>query len=475
MAKYKYASDFSLKKVTIEEVGGGKTFDITDLVVRYDYFENIYMPTVSGKLQLVDKGNNLIASLPIQGFEKVQIELEASDEETYEYDFRVYKVSNRFGADRFQTYTLHLISEEALINEGIRVSSTLKGKADQIVADLLLENLKTKKEVFTDASLYNVIFNPGKKTPFSIIDSLRIKTVSDKSKNTVQTKSKDPKFNKSGEKTEASSVLPDTDSADYSKVKGSAGYFFYENRTGYHYRSMDLLMTLDDGSTPVAKYFQENDQVGGPPNRKILEIDFAQEIDILTKLRMGAYSSIICYYNYSTGRYEEYVYSLKDSYEKQGHLGSQKGLSYGQKELSKFPTRVMSVLIDHETWYNETDIASPEKADGSKGKTTEFPDFQKYYLSQSISRSNSLNLQTVKITVTGNPSIKVGDKVEIVIPNQVPEKEKVKEPVDEEHSGIYLVTELNHAFSPKQIKSNTYLVLTRDSYGSPDAASKVKT
>ena len=77
--------------------------------------------------------------------------------------------------------------------------------------------------------------------------------------------------------------------------------------------------------------------------------------------------------------------------------------------------------------------------------------------------------------MTGNPAIKVGDKVEIAIPNQVPEKEKNRNPYDEEHSGIYLVTELNHAFSPKQIKSNTYLVLTRDSYGSPDAASKVKT
>ncbi|MGA1746012.1 MAG: hypothetical protein ACO4A4_08855, partial [Ilumatobacteraceae bacterium] len=116
----------------------------------------------------------------------------------------------------------------------------------------------------------------------------------------------------------------------------------------------------------------------------------------------------------------------------------------------------------------------PEERDGANGKTSGFPDFQKYYISQSISRYNSLENQKVNITVTGNPELKVGDKIEILIPNQIPTANRAQKLYDDEHSGTYLISEVNHAFDPKDQKCTTYLVLIRDSYGRQDSASKVK-
>ncbi len=465
-----YASSFILKRAQIYKVNSSQSYDITDLVVRFDYFESITMPTVSARLDMVDSGANLISSLPIQGFEKVVIELEDYLNETHEYEFRVYKIDNRFASDRFQKYTLGLVSLESLLNEGVRISKTLKGKPDEIVKELLEENLKTTKDVNVDPSLYNIIFNPGKKTPFNIISSIQPKAVYQSSN--VTTDSSSATARSVGEKTDVTSSLDLVTDAKYSKANGSAGYLFYETKNGYYFKSIDSLCS--NKNEVKATYYQENKDVNSTTDRKILDIDFINEIDILEKLRMGAYSSIICSYNFSTGGYEEIVYSLAESYENMEHLGSQQTLPYGQAELSKYPTRVMSILLDHETWYNGTGIASPDSQDGSTGKTTSYPDFQKHYISQSISRYNSLVNQKVKITIPGNPTLCVGDKIEIKIPNQVTSQDKVSEPYDPEHSGVYLIAEINHAFDPKIKRTNSFLTLVRDSYGQQDTVSKVQ-
>jgi hypothetical protein len=462
-APLSYASSFDLKKVTIKSVDGGQTLDITNLIIRFDYFENINLPTISGNLDIVDSGANIIATLPIQGYEDVEITLETIDKKQHEYKFKVYRVYNRFSGDRFQKYSLGLISEEALLNESVKVPKTLKGKADGIVRSLLTEHLGTKKKIETESAAFDIIFHPGKKTPFSIVETVKMKTVAQKASNkATPVESSTPTGPATADETESRG-----------KMSGSAGYLFFENKDGYHFKSIDRLNSRKD-NPPVAVYTQENAQIGGPAPSKIVDIDFEQEIDLLTKLRTGAFSSVICFYNYSTGAYEEFEYKLDESFKEMQHLGSQTGLLKGQKLLSNKPTRVMSVLIDHETWFSGTEVASPEKRDGGKGKA-EFPDFQKYYMSQSIARLNSLNNQQVKIEVPSNPSLRVGQTVEIRIPNQIQTSERKKEVYDTEHSGVYLIAELNHAFDPKKAQANTFLTLIRDSYGKPDELSKAKT
>ena len=66
-----YASSLILRECTITTVDG-ETLDITDLVVRLDYFESISLPTIEANLDLVDTGSNIISSLPIQGYEDIK-------------------------------------------------------------------------------------------------------------------------------------------------------------------------------------------------------------------------------------------------------------------------------------------------------------------------------------------------------------------------------------------------------------------
>ena len=451
--EFPYASSLKIDEAIITGLDGTEV-SIIGLIKSFQYFEDIDMPSISMNLDIVDNAANIISSLPIQGYEDVKIVFGGADEELLTLNLKVAKIYNRFSADRYQEYSLGLVSNELLVNESLRLGERLAGKSEGIVSQLM-ERLGSTKRLINDPSMFKVTFFPGKKTPFSIISSMKERTVPESAKTS------------SGGSSTTSDLLI---------LKGSAGYYFYENYDGYHFRSIDSLNSVKT-NPPVDTFFQENDQVN-PQNapRKILDIDFQQEIDILSKLRMGTYSNVICFYNYSTGAYEEYTYNLGDRFDDMEHLGSQSGLAKGQATLAENPSRIMSVLMDHETWFDGVEVASPEDKDGGKKNTTEFPDWQKYVVAQSIARKQSQNNQQVFIQIPFRTDLRVGQTVQIMIPNNIPSSEREENDVfDKEHSGAYLIAKLQHSADAFNAKANTYLTLVRDSYGMPDEPSDVAT
>ena len=82
--------------------------------------------------------------------------------------------------------------------------------------------------------------------------------------------------------------------------------------------------------------------------------------------------------------------------------------------------------------------------------------------------------QRLTVSLTGQLELVVGDKIEVRVPNQVPDSERDKEQWDPESSGTYLVSKLNHQFDIKNQSVYTVLELIRDSYGIKDKESKVK-
>ena len=67
---------------------------------------------------------------------------------------------------------------------------------------------------------------------------------------------------------------------------------------------------------------------------KIQEIIFGSELDMMQRMREGTFSSIVHYLDINTGKYEEFVYSLNDTWKDMVHLGSQTDLPVGQSSLS---------------------------------------------------------------------------------------------------------------------------------------------
>ena len=83
--------------------------------------------------------------------------------------------------------------------------------------------------------------------------------------------------------------------------------------------------------------------------------------------------------------------------------------------------------------------------------------------------------QQLTISLTGHLELCAGDKIEIMIPNQKQEGLKGDSAYDPEHSGTYLIKQVNHQFNMTDSRNvYTVLDLVRDSQGIKDQESKVK-
>ena len=208
----------------------------------------------------------------------------------------------------------------------------------------------------------------------------------------------------------------------------------------------------------------------------ISEAGMKSEINLLQSFRKGKYSSVIVFFNHSTGLYEEYVYNIKESYDNMAHLGGQESVSLipnnEKGELSDYPTRVMTMILDHESWYNEPGIANPE--DPNATDPNKFADWQKYYTAQGIARAELLRNQEGEIKIPGNPLICAGDKIDIRIASKLASELRKTKPYDEESSGVYLIKKVIHIFNftdGNDGTCKTTLELFRDSYGVKDLPS----
>tara|TARA_B100002019_G_scaffold289299_1_gene304624 strand:+ start:9657 stop:11138 length:1482 start_codon:yes stop_codon:yes gene_type:complete len=466
---YKAGDDFGKPYVNLHDGQNG-------MLVSFQYSEDIMWPSYGGQMVVVDNDENLISSMPIQGFERVVVEIDDLTDEgesagIYTIEFRVHAVKNRVNTRGKQVYTLGLISTEGLLNEGIRVNSIQTGNTTTVVENLLTKYLKVPaSKISSEASITAIKLLPTKKSPYSIIRSLLPRTISEKTG--VGIKSGSSSGSVGADNITESDVNPQT----AEKATGTAGYLFFQTNRGFNFKSIDRLVSDEksqfEGDPVKGTFYYQAAKVGPQSLYKIQEVIYDTEIDMFKKLRQGAYASICCYFNINTGEYEERVYNLKDMWKDMAHLGSQDKLPIGQESLSKYPSRVMSTVINHENWYNDTKVASNEDKHGGDGENT-FPDFQKNYLSQGIARAGILFNQKLTISITGHMELCAGDKIEIRIPEAMSEIKR-DDAWDPEHSGTYLIKNLNHQFMTGATpKFHTVLELVRDSYGIKEKESQV--
>ena len=276
---------------------------------------------------------------------------------------------------------------------------------------------------------------------------------------------------------ESDSGVTDGPDSEANNATGTAGYLFFQTNRGHVFRSIDSLVSSSPSEyngTPVKSgiFFYQPAKLSEPSLFRIQEIIFGKEFDMIKKLREGHYSSILCSFNINTLTYDEQVYSLADNWEKMAHLGSQTILPKQQRTLSSDPSRVMSTIVDNEVYNNSIKIGSVE--DGGTGEQA-FQDLQKHFLSQGLARAGILFNQQLTISITGHLELCAGDKIEIRNPKQTSEAAKGESPYDPEHSGTYLIKQINHQFNMTDGRRlDTVLDLIRDSQGIKDQESIVK-
>lgn len=442
---------FKISKVKFTDVKGKEQAFPPILTMKYE--EDIFSPFVYASITVNDSKENLIASLPIQGGEKLEITVTFGDDQ-YVYNFVIYAIKNRFSTERVQGYDIKLIDESALKNENSRPCGTFSGKQSRIVLRLLKDWLEVDTtKVFLETTRNETKFQTdGSTDVFKLINKLALESISE-----------DFVASSSG-KSEGGEIKP---------LKGTAGFLFYQNYEGHNFKSIDSLCNATDNK-PVKKFkvYTANTDYESNPD-VIYDYSFDSEVNLLENLRKGSYSSVLCFYNYSTGKYEEYQYSMEDTFSTMTKLGSQTSLGETQKNLAKKPTKVMSVITDHETWWSGEGPGSFEPADGGNGENP-FGDYSKQFIAQSLGRMGILGTQKLRIAVTGSPNIMVGDRVEVFLPNIKAIDERKSQTWDDENSGVYLVSHVINNYSSAEAKLTTQLSLIRDSSGRLDRSSNVK-
>lgn len=453
--EFQNITDFSLRSVSITSVGSNNAYEIKQMVNTFSYVESLNSPFVAATLTIADSAG-LLNDLPIQGGETVRVIVEtSSSDDPVVYDLIVWKIGNRYAKNQTQAYTLGLISEEALNNEYTRLIKPLNGTGDSIIIEMLNE-LGTKKEIFSEPTEFKFKFLPNNRRPFDIASTIAVKSIARGGKiSSSKTKSKNER----------------------QKVTGSAGFFFYETKRGYNFFSVDKLLAKNDQDT-WGEYIEKpaNQSDGADDRFTISQAVFKSEVDVMKSLRKGKYSSLMVFFNHSTGQYHEFMYSLEDAYKTMPHLGSQNTPSViktadADRTVSDYPTRIISSILDHESWYNDPDIASYDEEDGAENPS-EFCDFHKHYAAQSLMRYELLRNQLAEIVIPGNSGICAGDKIDIKLVNKVPTVQASGEPYDQESSGVYLIEEVTHTYNSTESTNGrfvTTLRLARDSHGDIDS------
>ena len=472
MTEKNYATSFDIIQIALYAVVDDTKPYVNlagDMCKQFQYYEDIMWPSYAATMVIEDSAENIISNMPIQGFEKVVIEVDDLTENgRYTYEFRVWNISNRINVSRRQVYTLSLLSREGLRNEGIVVNKKLSDTTSGLARTILKDYLQVSEDKMDiEPSITNMVVLPTKKSPYSVIKSFLPKTISEKiSKNNLNQ-------NNSSKQSDIKSDISDSETSEGS---GTAGYLFFQTNRGFVFKSIDSLVSSDKDkfngeSVKSNNFYWQPAKLNEPSLFRIQEIVFAQELDMIKKLREGHYSSIVCSLNINTLTYKEQRYSLENTWNDMAHLGSQTTLPKGQKELSQYPTRIMSTILDNELWNQDPKIASVESGgDGSH----RYQDLQLYYLSQGLARSGILFNQQLTISITGHLELCAGDKIEIRIPDQSAEVAK-ETAYDQEHSGTYLIKQVNHQFNMGDSRTlYTVLDLVRDSQGIKDQETKVK-
>ena len=475
-----FATDYQVIEIGLYSVQNEITPYVNlagDMCKQFQYFEDITWPAYAATMVIQDNAENVISTMPIQGYEKVVVEVDDLTESSgdnkgrYKYEFRVWNISNRVESERKQTYTLNLISEEGLRNEGTVINKILSGNTSTVVKKLLGEYLSVPaKSMDVEESVTSIKLLPTKKTPFTVVKSLLHKTISE----SIELK-------KDNKNESDSDIISDASNSESTKGTGSAGFMFFQTNRGHVFRSIDSLIANESNgfidAQPVfhdkrTPYYWQPGKNDNPSLYRIQEVVFSTELDMIKKLRTGHYSSVMCAIDINNLTYKEQIYKLEDTWDQMQHLGSQTKLPKGQVNLSKYPTRIMSTILDNEVWNPDPKIGSVEEGgDGSH----QYQDYQLNYLSQGLARSGILFNQQLTISLTGHLELCAGDKIEIMIPNQKQESLKGDSAYDPEHSGTYLIKQVNHQFNMTDSRNvYTVLDLVRDSQGIKDQESIVK-
>ena len=416
-------TSYNIKKFDVGD------YDISPNIAHIKYYESVLSPAIIFEVIIAESEGLLSGSRGgggLLGGEECLIDISTSstgNEEASKFTFlekeKLYlrQILNADPSSQNNVYTLIITTAGALINETSRCTMRYEGRISDIVATIAGNSFASSSDVNIEIeeteNTYAFIGNARK--PFHTITWLAKKSIP-------------------------------SGGLGKHNTSGSAGFFFYEDRDGYKFRSVDSLCNPD---TDVIPLFEQSEL--SEPNKdnryKILSASFDSNTDLLENLRLGMYSNVNYFWNAFNQTTQCYQYNLKDSYgDKMKILEENASLYKVPLGLDESPSRIMFSILD---------TGSLEKTGRVKKLETISQDQPKYQ-AQAVVRYNLIFSQTVTITIPINTTLRIGNVIKCnFLQTGADGRDKLR-------SGNYLIAEISHQFSDNA--AYTGLKLIRDSY-----------
>ena len=423
--------------------GEPKTIDLKLGVVKFNYYEDLFSPCLTAQLLIVSAGGavqtdvkkgesgetieNVYSGLPIRGGERVKIKIKPNSEknialefDTPEKYFYVSNVSKQFSDGSKEIFTLDLVSREAITNETSRVvkrypkESKISDHVKTIIQDRLASTIKDE-DVDETVNKYGFIGNL--KTPFPVLVWLASKSK--------------PK-------------------------KGLPGYFFYQTKDGFKFKSIDSLIEEGNKSEKITyreTNYKPSSVLSDVADFTILQYNVVQNNDLLTKLALGQFSSHIMEFDPLLGTFttqEQGKFTLDNITSESINLGETPEVPKllnddTTQNLGTLPSRMITMVTDRGVLDFE-----PVTDKNSDPKLWQRQAYMRYQL---------LFTQVLNMVVPLNTNLSVGNIIFVeFLQSNMESKER-----DRQQSGSYMIKELCHHFDPNQ--SLTSMPLIRDTFG----------
>jgi len=419
------------------------------LVALY-YHESILSDTVKVSVQFVDTGitgenldnKNVLEGLPLVGTEKVEIKITDNSGNKIgdkpKLNMYINNV-NPVGQDtRKGLVALEMVSKEFLLNEKVRLRKRYDGKISDHIEmilkkDKLGDGIQTEKNIDIEPTINNLNFIGNNLKTFYTLNWLAKKSISAQNQN----------------------------------LGSSGGYFFYETSEGYHFKSIDGLLSQEpkrhifynDVPDEKGKNRMKNDK-GQDYDYKALEYSKDNLINAQSKLRVGTNTTRVVLFDPFRCIYEVKTLESKQIEENDKYKTGGKKLPTFNKELNvpgkdkEFSRTTFHILDTGSLPTGNTE----QQIEKSGEENFEYGAI----VNQSIMRYNQFLSFSASITIPADFDLHAGDAIYLDVPLLEGGVDRIKNKSNMD-GGLYIITDLTHFISGGE--TLTKLALVRDSFG----------
>jgi hypothetical protein len=436
-----YPQDYSLDSCKIITTLG-EPYEFRPVLLYFNYYEDIYSNYITGEL-IINDSVGFLSTLSFSGNDFIILAFsKPGTTDKIEKTFRIYKVTDRhLTKDQNETYTLHFCSEEALLSEQYKISNSYKSaKISSIVKDVVLNKLKVDPKKFPTENIEETknsrdIIIPNFK-PFEALNWLCTQAIS-----------KDD------------------------KSKG-ASYLFFENITGYNFKSLQSLFA----GQVYGSYKYEPKNLNMPNDARVqdlsqektnvLSFEPVSHFDTLNTVNSGFFANELIAVDTIRLQYKKHDFDYSTYFAGSRKLNPNGVLTsaenrFGQTVNKTFKSTLKVVTTNTGEVRENSYIASHQ------------PDIKDILIETTVpyrtAQLSHINYIKYKISIPGDPLMTVGRVIEFTLP-EITRTSQGKDP-DRFYSGKYLVTAIKHTIDVEN-RFVTMMEISKESlptaYAQPD-------